>query len=64
MLMAKKIIQNTGGKYQTTSKLKPPSITVPHVVVGGHMGSDVYGPYQAHLYDRDESKGVIGYPSI
>ena len=26
------------------------------------MGSDVYGPLQAHVYGRDESKGVMGTP--
>ena len=27
-----------------------------------HNGSDVYDPLQAHVYGRDESKGVMGTP--
>ena len=43
--------------------VKWPYATVSLVFVGDIMGSVVYGPYQAHAFRRDESKGVMVNPS-
>ena len=32
------------------------------VYADGKEGSDVYDPLQAHVYGRDESKGLMGEP--